>query len=166
MIVAALSLRRYTLYLRRNDLYPAWGLYETFPHSFIFAFVMNKFIHQATVFYLSLIILLRMMAMPVSLMEYSMNKNFIASTLCENKVRPEMHCNGRCFLNKKLAKSNDNQNTPDQKGSSKISIVDFYQSITHPLFSSHTLHLIHLSPVNNLHIITAYTVSVFRPPIA
>jgi hypothetical protein len=59
---------------------------------------MNKLIHHCTVIYLALIILIRMMAMPISLMGYSFNKNFIAKNLCENRFRSEAHCAGKCYL--------------------------------------------------------------------
>ncbi len=34
--------------------------------------------------------------------EFEVNKNYIASVLCENKARPQLHCNGRCYLMKKV----------------------------------------------------------------
>ena len=95
---------------------------------------MKKFIHLAAVIYLALIILIRMMAMPISLMEYSLNRNFIAENLCENKAKSEMHCAGKCFLSKKLAKSADTQDTQNQKGGSKITVVDYCESFDDPSF--------------------------------
>lgn len=127
---------------------------------------MNKFIHLATVIYLALIILIRMMAMPISLMEYSLNRNFIAENLCENKAKTEMHCAGKCFLNKKLARDGDTQDTQNQKGGSKITVVDYCESFDLPSFS--------LNPANHLNnpflrvsdIVNGDATSVFRPPIA
>ena len=39
--------------------------------------------------------------------EYEINKKYIAEVLCENKDKPEMHCNGKCHLKKQLKKAND-----------------------------------------------------------
>ncbi|RMH65462.1 MAG: hypothetical protein D6677_02410 [Calditrichaeota bacterium] len=39
--------------------------------------------------------------------EYELNKAYIASTLCVNKDKPEMHCEGRCHLKKELQKVHD-----------------------------------------------------------
>ncbi len=36
------------------------------------------------------------------LVYYQLNKKFIASTLCVNKAKPSIHCNGKCYLAKKL----------------------------------------------------------------
>lgn len=33
---------------------------------------------------------------------FEVNQKYIAEKLCENKNRPWMHCNGKCFLMKKL----------------------------------------------------------------
>jgi hypothetical protein len=33
---------------------------------------------------------------------YQVNKNYIAATLCENKEKPAMQCNGKCYLAKKM----------------------------------------------------------------
>jgi hypothetical protein len=39
------------------------------------------------------------------LIEYQTNKEYIASALCENRNKPEMACNGKCYLNKKIEAS-------------------------------------------------------------
>ena len=39
--------------------------------------------------------------------EYQINKKYIAEVLCKNKDKPEMHCNGKCYLKEQLKKAND-----------------------------------------------------------
>ncbi|MEJ0083252.1 MAG: hypothetical protein WDM78_20395 [Puia sp.] len=95
---------------------------------------MNKVIHHCIVIYLALIVLIRMMAMPISLISYSLNKNYITENLCENRFKSEIHCAGTCYLNKQLARANDNQNTQDRQGTVKILIIDFFESIAQPQF--------------------------------
>lgn len=49
---------------------------------------------------------------------FEWNKGFIASALCENKARPQLHCNGKCYLKKKLKdaeKKEKNQERESQK---------------------------------------------------
>ncbi len=41
---------------------------------------------------------------------FKLQEDYIASELCENKDRPELHCNGHCQLNKKL------QEDPEENG--------------------------------------------------
>lgn len=37
------------------------------------------------------------------------NRDYIATRLCENRDKPKMQCNGRCSLNKQLAKEGEHQ---------------------------------------------------------
>ena len=126
---------------------------------------MNKLIQHFTVIYFALIILIRMMAMPISLAEYALNKNFIAANLCENK-NSAVHCAGTCFLGKKLARASDNENTQDHKGSVKLVITDFFEQITQPSFGCIHLSADHPIAVDTQRKADHYSDNLFRPPIA
>ncbi|MDZ7402920.1 MAG: hypothetical protein ONB41_02270 [candidate division KSB1 bacterium] len=39
--------------------------------------------------------------------QYMLNKAYIAQTLCENKNKPELQCEGKCHLAKEITKAND-----------------------------------------------------------
>ena len=43
--------------------------------------------------------------MPV--FEYIVEQDYIAEFLCINKDKPELHCNGKCYLMRKLAEHNE-----------------------------------------------------------
>jgi hypothetical protein len=49
------------------------------------------------------------------LADYSLNKTYIANVLCENKDNPTMHCNGKCYLSKKLQEAEKQQSPANQK---------------------------------------------------
>ncbi|PKV49258.1 hypothetical protein ATE84_1279 [Aquimarina sp. MAR_2010_214] len=52
--------------------------------------------------------------------EYIMNYDYIVKNLCENKDRPRLKCNGKCYLVKQLAKQSEETNTnPFKKEQSK-----------------------------------------------
>lgn len=36
---------------------------------------------------------------------YEVNQDFVAATLCENQEKPELECNGKCYLMKQLQKA-------------------------------------------------------------
>lgn len=40
---------------------------------------------------------------------YSANIDYVATELCENKDKPQMQCNGKCYLKKQLDKVDDKQ---------------------------------------------------------
>lgn len=54
-------------------------------------------------------------------MEYALNKDYIAEVLCINREKPEMDCDGKCYLMSNLENEMD-QDAPAQKGSSRIQI--------------------------------------------
>jgi hypothetical protein len=48
----------------------------------------------------------------IPLIEYYSNKEYIASVLCENRGKPSLACNGKCYLEKQLNRTN-NQDAHD-----------------------------------------------------
>jgi len=40
---------------------------------------------------------------------YQVNKEYIARVLCENRDKPQLHCNGQCYLAKRLKAQQDKQ---------------------------------------------------------
>lgn len=61
--------------------------------------------------------------------EYAFNKKFIAQQLCENRTKPELNCEGSCYLAKRLAQAEEHQSTPDNSVPAKYN------------FDKDTLHL-------------------------
>jgi hypothetical protein len=43
---------------------------------------------------------------------YQLNKDFISTHLCENRNKPQMHCNGKCHIIKKLKEDSKQDNSP------------------------------------------------------
>jgi hypothetical protein len=127
---------------------------------------MNKFIHQSSALCLALIMLARIMAMPLSLLDYSLNKSFIINKLCENKLNAEIHCAGKCYLNKQLAKGNDSQDPKEQKGSVKNLIVDFYEPAKRPDLNSIIEPLVVSFFFKTPSISDKFTDNIFHPPVA
>lgn len=55
----------------------------------------------------------------IPVLDYILNYDYIANTLCENKAKPQLHCNGKCHLKKELARaaSDDHKAAQDKKSS-------------------------------------------------
>ncbi len=62
------------------------------------------------VFFMTILMLLR----PLSpLAEYIINYDYIVNVLCENRKKPQLQCNGKCYLAKQFSKeSKQNQKNP------------------------------------------------------
>jgi len=50
---------------------------------------------------------------------FELNQNYIASKLCENRDRPEMNCNGKCYLAKKIKQAEEKEKKQEQDGQKK-----------------------------------------------
>lgn len=103
--------------------------------------------------------------MPV--LDYIVNYDYIVKELCENKAKPEMHCNGKCHLMKELAKAAEEQKQEsERKNVQQQAEVLFCETVIDFNFSRATFPIVQ----NNE---TAYTnlyshlnsAAVFHPPI-
>ena len=62
--------------------------------------------------------------------EYVLNYEYIITELCENKATPELNCNGKCHLEKELAKAADtNSENSDKKIAFQHTEVVFFQEL-------------------------------------
>ena len=64
----------------------------------------------ATLFLITIILTQCCMKMAI-VAYYKINKDYIVSNFCENKAKPKMQCNGKCYLAKKIK----SQETQEQK---------------------------------------------------
>lgn len=55
------------------------------------------------------------------LVDYAVNYNYINKNLCENRSKPQLLCNGKCYLKKEIAKTS----TEQSKNDSRIRISGF-----------------------------------------
>lgn len=49
------------------------------------------------------LMLVKAWVIPLVCLDYEIRKDYIAKALCVNRNRPELKCNGKCYLAKKLA---------------------------------------------------------------
>ncbi|UMY65200.1 MULTISPECIES: hypothetical protein [unclassified Flavobacterium] len=66
---------------------------------------------------LTVFCLLAKPAFPV--LEYVLQYDYISKVLCENKAKPELHCNGKCHLMKELAKASEADKSDSHKPNDK-----------------------------------------------
>ncbi|TFF39720.1 hypothetical protein [Mucilaginibacter psychrotolerans] len=46
---------------------------------------------------------------------FELNQKYISKSLCVNKSKPWMHCNGRCYLMKKLKQTEEKEKKAEQQ---------------------------------------------------
>lgn len=119
--------------------------------------------------YFGCIVALLILSKPIlPMVDYWVNYEYIAKELCENKAKPEMHCDGKCHLKKELAKASEEEKpiSSDKKATSKQeSEVLFFESKT-TLISQPILLFTSLKVKNKYQNLYAYlsTHTIFHPP--
>lgn len=116
-----------------------------------------------------ILILFMMVLRPVMpIVNYMVNYDFIAQNLCENRDKPEMSCNGKCYLSKELAKTTD---TFPKQDNSKINIQILADSfVASDIFSFSELNIgFNEKPKQNSYLALCYHFSlnsnIFHPPL-
>jgi hypothetical protein len=93
---------------------------------------------------------------------FELNRNYIATTLCENRDKPQLHCNGKCYFMKKVKQAQDKENTEDRQAQKNL----FQEAYCHQPFKIkfHSV-LLSVTPVPNHHIeLPQQSRSIFQPP--
>jgi hypothetical protein len=80
-----------------------------------------------------LLVALLMLVKPLwPIMEYVANYEYISEVLCKNKNRPELQCNGKCYLAKQLEEQQTNQDKNpfgDQQSKTEVQPIVFFQTL-------------------------------------
>lgn len=97
---------------------------------------------------------------------FKLNREYIAKVLCENRKRPELHCDGKCYLAKKLKQQQEKQ---DKETSEKVHNMPVIQLFTPQPYYYHfeSEAIAFREPVRFFHQLLIYTAPVgklLRPP--
>lgn len=112
---------------------------------------------------LLLIVLLQTAGKWLILADYALNKAYIARTLCVNKSKPSMHCNGKCHLRKQLQKEENGDEQTPNRSYQKFQEV-FFEPYT-PVALNNTVQDKVEAPTGNTTLyISRYISSIFHPP--
>lgn len=93
---------------------------------------------------------------------YQLNQKYIASTLCENKSRPWMHCNGHCYLMKKVQQAEQKEKAAEQQAQKHLFQEAFFAGAENLTFKSQLLRVV-TSPYQASSP-QAVTMQLLRPP--
>ena len=68
-----------------------------------------KFRNQISAIFLLTLLFLKAMITPALYLNFELNKENIIKNYCVNKNRPELHCDGKCFLSKKIKSAQEKE---------------------------------------------------------
>lgn len=69
---------------------------------------------------------MRVMVVPIIFFSYEFNKTYIIENYCINKNRPELHCDGKCYLAQKLKSAQEKE-----ENQSKITVYKLWLEVFH-----------------------------------
>ena len=97
---------------------------------------------------------------------YQANKEYIARVLCVNRTRPELHCDGKCYLAKKLKAQQDKQ---DKETTERVQNTPWMSLFCtdRPSFDFRPVVLTELAKLVASYLLKSYTVSpavIDQPP--
>jgi len=96
--------------------------------------------------------------------DFFLNRSYIAKNLCVNRNKPIMHCNGKCYLTKKLK----DQERQDQSPVSKTERFDVQPFFPPQPFSFRTAVVIARPAyfIKNENAVSSFPHFIFHPPSA
>ncbi|WP_310590593.1 hypothetical protein [Dyadobacter sp. 3J3] len=59
---------------------------------------------------------------------FNLNRDYIAKILCENRDKPKLHCNGKCYLAKILKQQQDKQNKETTERVQNLPILQLFSN--------------------------------------
>lgn len=63
---------------------------------------------------------------------YQLNKEYIARVLCENRDKPQLHCDGHCYLAKRLKAQEDKQDKETTERVQNTPVMQLFCQTTLP----------------------------------
>lgn len=91
---------------------------------------------------------------------YKVNKEYITRVLCQNRDKPKLHCNGKCYLAKKLKEQQQKQ---DQQTSDRVESIPTLQLFASPLaFFEFPAEHLPVSSIDNF----SYKLASYQAPLS
>ena len=94
---------------------------------------------------------------------YFVNRSYVAKNLCINQNKPQLRCNGKCYLSKQIQKENKSDSQANGNKKEKSDTVYFYPSDSHVITDvSSSASLVHLA-FHNISL-QDYSSTLLKPP--
>ena len=119
-------------------------------------------------YFLLTLISFKMLVVPFVYLDFELRKEFIIKNLCENRFKPELHCDGKCYLAKqlhKVAEGHAREEAQKQQDSFKKITQEVFDELHLTLFIvqitfAERLFFVHYLPPTSSEFVT----SLLRPP--
>ena len=93
---------------------------------------------------------------------FELNKNYIATHLCENRDKPWLHCNGKCYFMKKIKQAQEKEKNDERQSQKNLFQEALFIQKADVRFYSQVLQVM---PVPNHRIaLPLVDLPIFQPP--
>jgi hypothetical protein len=93
---------------------------------------------------------------------FEMNKTYIATKLCENRDKPWLHCNGKCYLIKKIRQAEEKQNSDERQSQKNLFQEAMFMQKPEIRFYSSVLQVLQVP--NHRIMLPMVNLPIFQPP--
>jgi hypothetical protein len=93
---------------------------------------------------------------------FELNKNYIATKLCENRNKPWMHCNGKCYFMKKIKQAQEHDKNEERMAQKNLLQDALFTQKTEVKFYSRVLQVMQVP--NPRVSLPSIVLPVFQPP--
>ena len=92
---------------------------------------------------------------------FKLNQNYIAATLCVNKNKPQLHCEGKCYLTKKLKQADEKE-----KSAGQVQKKHQYEALVVSAFrlAPPSVKITNLLVTEPGYVLSTYSSLIFQPP--
>jgi hypothetical protein len=95
---------------------------------------------------------------------YHFNKEYITAKLCENRSKPELKCNGHCYLSKQLKKAEEGENKAHkQMLKEKEEIVSAFATEVSSAYSP-SYYTTGIQVASNTQLLPYPSIDILQPP--
>jgi hypothetical protein len=97
---------------------------------------------------------------------FEANKSYIAKVMCVNKDKPWMHCNGRCYLMKKLKEATEKEKKQEEKENLNRVVISFFEEPFRMVFTEPKILQLNRPtfPAYKYRYGNSFIDTIFRPP--
>lgn len=96
---------------------------------------------------------------------FCLNQRYIAAELCENKDKPQLHCEGHCVLRKALEKLDDQKTANHSPKEAKTEVLICQSGELLWNQPPRLICLTYAFPLDELNLTDYYPFDLFKPPI-
>ncbi|MDB5015291.1 MAG: hypothetical protein JWQ84_123 [Mucilaginibacter sp.] len=93
---------------------------------------------------------------------FELNKNYIATKLCENRDKPWLHCNGKCYFIKKIRQAEEKEKNDERQSQKNLFQEALFVKKANTRFYSRVLQVMQVP--NHRITLPNVDLPIFQPP--